>query len=138
MPLNQGFLSDVFYMDNSGATGLAMTGNQTTAKTYSGAMAPQAGGIALDRGVRYCIQAFWTNNGAPAGTLVLQESNDNINWTTLSGSTATIAAGAIGGEQSYIWKNTADAKFVRVKYTRTSGGTGDNLTCTIRVSTGAR
>lgn len=72
----------------------------------------------------YAIQAYWS--GTAVGSLKLQVSNDNVNWTDYAGSTVAVTS----GPGNAIWLE-ADAMYdkVRVVYTSTSG-TG-NLTVQI-------
>jgi hypothetical protein len=70
----------------------------------------------LDKTLGYSIQLVWT--GTPTGNFTLQGSQDNITFTTLTGS--TVAAG--GGAGSFIIKDsTPYYKYVQVAYTATSG-----------------
>lgn len=63
------------------------------------------------------IQAVWT--GSPTGNLSIQISNDNINWSTYTGSST-----AVSGAGNFMWNLlTTPYPWVRVIYTA-SGGTG--------------
>lgn len=81
----------------------------------------------------YSIQLFWT--GDPDGTWTLEMSNDAGNpnaakeedrdfkithWTTIGGSSSVISA---EGDQGYNVEN-AGYRYVRVKWTASSSGTG--------------
>lgn len=61
--------------------------------------------------VACCIQAVFT--GTPVGTLILQVSNDNTNWTTYTGSSATV-----NGAGNFAWL-LADIGYpwIRIVYT---------------------
>lgn len=80
----------------------------------------------LDQNYGYSIQLTWT--GTSVGTFTLQLSNDVgtdqfgagvTNWTTLANSSNAVSA---AGTLAYN-VNLAFYKWVRVVYTRTSGGT---------------
>lgn len=129
--LNQGFVNDVHYLDDTTATGaLNMGATVTTSKTYTGIPGKPVGGFCLDKGRRFCVQAVWTGTTAPVGTLSLNGSNDNITFTPISGSSQ-----AVSGAGSFLWFGFADYKYVTLTYTRTSGGASDTITSTVRVST---
>src|SRR6188508_3225893 len=117
--LNQYFLNDTHYLDDTGATGVSMAASFNTTKTYTGTPGNPAGGFALDKGRRYCVQAVWPATGTPIGVLKLQWSNDNTNWTDVDGSNVNVS----GPAGSTVWRDWCDAKFLRAVYTRTSGGT---------------
>lgn len=65
--------------------------------------------------VNACIQAVFI--GTPMGTLNLQVSNDNVNWTTYTGSSTTVS-----GAGNFAWL-LGDIGFpwVQVVYTASSG-----------------
>lgn len=70
------------------------------------------------------VQAVWSGGGSPVGTFTLEVSNDEVslpssvvNWSTYAGSAVAIAA---DGDLTYNVANLG-YRFVRVKYTRTSG-----------------
>lgn len=128
--LNSGFINDTHYMDDSAATGLNMGATVTTSKTYLGIPGKPVGGFCLDKGIRYCIQSFWTGTSAPAGTLTFNGSNDNVNWTPITG-----ASQAVSGAGNFLWRDTCDYKYVQAVYTRTSGGATDTITHTIKLTT---
>lgn len=61
------------------------------------------------------IQAYWT--GSPVGTLKLQISNDNANWTDYTGSSTSVS-----GAGNFVWNLVyAGFPWVRVVYTFSSG-----------------
>lgn len=65
------------------------------------------------------IQLVWT--GTPTGTFIIQVSNDNTTWGTLSPtSPSTISAGGSASDAE-ISLNQLPWKYLRVKYTRSSG-----------------
>lgn len=67
--------------------------------------------------VGYSIQSVWSGGGSPVGTLKLQASNDDTNWSDITGATFSVSA---DGNNVF---NVADCfyNFVRLVYTRTSG-----------------
>ncbi len=75
---------------------------------------------------RFSLQLVYT--GSPVGTLVLQFSNDNINWATADDSSGdTREAVTSAGNTMYIIADNG-VRYCRVKYTRTSGsGTIDGI-----------
>lgn len=120
------FLNNVSVMNSGAALSLAASGN--TVDTYKGEPGNPSGGIVLDKVVGYAIQAVWTGSTSPNGSLTLQASNDNVNWSTLSGTSVAVS----GSAGNTLWKESAPYyKYVRVAYTRTSGGASDTVTCTI-------
>ena len=61
------------------------------------------------------IQAVWT--GAPNGSLKLQISNDNVNWTDYTGSSTSVS-----GSGDFMWNlSYTGYPWIRVVYTRVSG-----------------
>ena len=83
----------------------------------------------------YSVQAAWV--GTPVGNFTLEASDDEpgtsgdgigtnvVNWTTVGGS--TVAAGGAAG--TAMWNYTgAGYRWVRVRYTWTSGGAAGNFT----------
>jgi len=65
---------------------------------------------------RVGYQLVWT--GTPTGDFTVEISNDETTWTELTLSTAITAAGS--ADNAYIDAETS-AKFIRFKYTATSG-----------------
>ena len=130
--LNKTFINDVHYLDDgSAAGGTNMGATFTASKVYSGTPGNPTGGFVLDKATGYAIQVVWTGTTSPVGTIQLNGSNDNVNWTALSGASA-----AVSGAGSFIFKEASPYyKFVQLVYTRTSGGASDVLTATIRVVT---
>jgi hypothetical protein len=66
----------------------------------------------------YSIQAIWTAGSTPVGVLKLQGSNDNSNWSDISGATSNVS-GNTGNSvfnASGVYYN-----YVRLVYTNTSG-----------------
>lgn len=127
--LNSGFLSTAHYMDDTAAAGLSMAATANTTKTYLGTPGTPTGGYRVDRGLRFGIQGVWTGTASPVGTLNLQASNDNSNWTTISGTSQ-----AVSGAGNFLWAGTCDWAYLRLAYTRTSGGATDTLVATIKVT----
>jgi len=68
--------------------------------------------------IGYSIQFVWAGTGL-TGTAVLQWSNDNVNFTDISGS---ISVSGTSGSDGWIVSNPW-YKYVRVSYTA-AGGTG--------------
>ena len=69
----------------------------------------------------FSFSASWTATGSPVGDFTIEVSNDDSVWETVTDS--TIAAG--GGAGSHLWDiDNIRAKYVRLKYTSSSGGTG--------------
>lgn len=128
--LNQGFVNDVHYLDDTGAAGKSMGATFTTSKAYTGTPGNPTGGFCLDKGIRFAVQAVWTGTTSPVGAFTLNGSNDNVNFTQLSNS-----SNAVSGAGSFIWTGTCDYKFISATYTRTSGGASDTVVFTIRVQT---
>lgn len=70
----------------------------------------------------FSMQAVFT--GSPVGSIELQASNDNVTFTTISGTNTAVSAAS-----NIMWNvENAGYKYVRVFYDATSG-TG-SLTCT--------
>jgi hypothetical protein len=69
-----------------------------------------------------CIQAVFT--GSPSGTLKLQISNDNINWSDYTGSSSTVS-----GAGNFAWIITdIGYPWIRVTYNPGSGSGSLNIT----------
>lgn len=78
-------------------------------------------GMCVDGFTDYAIAIKWT--GTIAGTFKLQASNDNVDFSDLTGSSTTITTG--GG--TYGWNQSAAGyTYVRVVFTQSSGS--GNLT----------
>lgn len=78
----------------------------------------------LNEANTYCAQLIYT--GTPTGTLKLQGSNDNSNWTDISGKSVALAGSA---GSSFLSDTGFGYGFLRIVYTFTSG-TG-SLTATV-------
>lgn len=72
--------------------------------------------------INACVQAVYA--GSPTGTLKLQISNDNVNWTDYSGSSQAISA---AGSFAYLLADIG-YPWLRVVYTFTSGTGTLNVT----------
>lgn len=65
----------------------------------------------------YSIQAIYTN-GAPAGTLVLQASNDGINFCDIAGTSFVVT-----GTGNFLWNVTnSNYLYVQMAWTPDGGG----------------
>jgi len=70
------------------------------------------------------IQAVWSGS-SPSGTLKLQISNDDSNWTDYSGSSQSVS----GNTGSIMWNMSATPfPWIRVVYTAVSGTGSLNVT----------
>lgn len=66
----------------------------------------------------YSIQANYS--GVPAGSLKLEASNDNVNWTDIPGTAFTVA-----GPGSFLWNvSSSNYLYVRLVWTASGGSTG--------------
>lgn len=101
----------------NGGTALTLgVGTVATVDTFKGEPGNPSPGIPMDKVQAMGIQAVWT--GTPVGNFTVQVSNDNVTFTTLSGS--SVAAGGAAG--NFYWKDSSPAyKYVQVSYTGTSG-----------------
>lgn len=100
---------------------ITLGASTATNKIYSGAShipGSPNGGVDLSGARRYGIVAYWTG-GTSAGNLVLQVSNDNVNFATLTGSTVAVSAGVAG---AFAWEGDASFKFVRIVWTADTSG----------------
>lgn len=72
----------------------------------------------LDGVVGYAVQFVWSGGGSPVGTFSLEASNDDENYTTISGSSFSVS----GNSGNYLANvQFAGYSYVRAKYVRTSG-----------------
>lgn len=78
----------------------------------------------LDRQA-YSIHLNWAGADTPTGELSLEMSND----TTYEACLWDISVTPIAGASAVLWDGPSENyRYVRAKYTRTSGGTGDSCT----------
>jgi hypothetical protein len=73
--------------------------------------------------INACIQAVFT--GTPVGTLDLQVSNDNVNWTVYTGSSTTV-----NGAGSFAWL-LADIGFPWIQVVYTASSSTGSLSVTV-------
>ena len=71
--------------------------------------------------IGYSVQIVWDGVGAPDGTFIISESNNDVDFEPVSG--ATIATGGIAGT-AFFNLSESYAAFARVEYTRVGGGIG--------------
>ena len=74
----------------------------------------------------YSFSTQWVDEGGggslvPVGNFTIEGSNDSTNWSTVPGS--TVAAASAAGSHQWNFSGTAGYLYVRLVYTRTSGGT---------------
>ena len=74
------------------------------------------------------IQAVFT--GTPTGTFSVQVSNDQVNWDSITFSSAPVAVGAAGSV--YMDVNQMSAPYIRLVYTPVSGNGTLNATITAK------
>lgn len=86
--------------DNMGTTFFSLPGNITNA-------------------IGYCIQAIWSSGSSPTGSMSLQASIDDQNWSDISNSTLSVSGDS--GNNIFNASKNVFYNFVRLKYTRTSG-----------------
>ena len=76
--------------------------------------------ITLGNFTAFAVDLVWTGVGTPVGTLTFQCSNDGTNFNDI-----TYSDVAVNGASYALWDVIGSYKYARVKYVRTSGGTGD-------------
>lgn len=88
--------------------------------------------IELTRSQLASLQAVWDGTGTPVGTLTLEASANygepaGSNWDDVSSLSVPALPAVSGAGQASIGLVNIPFLWVRLKYTRTSGGTGAKL-----------
>jgi hypothetical protein len=74
--------------------------------------------VSVEHLLNGCIQAVFSGGGSPVGSLAVEAGNDGTTFLALGGS-ATVAISADG--TNLIHLSNMGYKWIRLKYTRTSG-----------------
>lgn len=74
------------------------------------------------------ITATWATANSPVGTLTVQGCDDDTNFQNITG-----ASQAVPGTGAHVFEIEVASRYVRLAYTRTSGGSGDDMTASLTV-----
>lgn len=104
-------------------------GAQVSAYVAAGAMSADVVGTGLHVGPRRIVLMIlsWSNTGAPVGTLSLEGTLDGSTWVTVPGASTEFSSQPNNNTVSNLvclWREV-HFRQVRLKYTRTSGGTAN-------------
>lgn len=75
----------------------------------------------------WSVDALWEGADSPVGVLYLEVSN-GLSWGVAQDLLGNELTATVSGASSAVWDNYTNTAKCRLRYVRTSGGSGDDLT----------